>query len=592
MIAFLNYLVEANLGLCLFLIAYGIFLAKETDFQLKRGFMLIAMMGSLTFPLLHLGTVSPVMPSLGNFVPATWLPEVEVYGDGVSAGEVTTSYSIWYFIFMFYSAGVGAFFILFVVRLMRLLVMISRADTSRQDQYIVVESNENRSTFSFFRFIFIGQADRLSPDEKQLIIAHEHVHSKQLHSIDILLVNLLSIAFWFNPFIRIYKKIFIQLHEFEADARAVSNRDVNDYCSLLAKVALLSADFPLANHFNNSLTVKRINMIRTLKSNIRHWKLAAMLALFAGFFIVVACQDQFSSDAVDVAKHSTMAIDLPAKVQLRLDELQQAHPERKFVVLEVDKEGMDKAESLNKKLALNNIDPSMITTVDVYKDAMDSQGTLRNFVIVEYNEQTNIIANQAQSVEQIFTIVEVTAEPSGGMESLVSFLQSNLKYPAESREAGKEGSVFVQFVVNTDGSLSDFTVLKSVDPLLDAEALRVAKSFPNWVPGKQNGNAVRQRFVLPISFKLNSSNTAPELKEVSEDLKVLSTTTERNGEKLVEGKVTDPEGNPLKGVNLVVVGTTKGTTTDTYGNFKLTVPQKGGQIAASFVGYKTHLITF
>jgi hypothetical protein len=119
----------------------------------------------------------------------------------------------------------------------------------------------------------------------------------------------------------------------------------------------------------------------------------------------------------------------------------------------------------------------------------------------------------------------------------------------------------------------------------------VAQGLPNWLPGKQNGKTVRQRFVLPISFKLNGANTDLALREVTGVLKILSTTTEHNGEKIVAGKVTDPEGNPLKGVNLIIVGTTKGTITDTDGTFRLAVPEKG-KIVASFIGYETHVIDF
>ena len=77
-----------------------------------------------------------------------------------------------------------------------------------------------------------------------------------------------------------------------------------------------------------------------------------------------------------------------------------------------------------------------------------------------------------------------------------------MKYPKEALDQGKQGRVIVQFVVNKDGSISNDTIVRSVDPLLDAEALRVVRSMPNWTPGKQKGEAVRTRFTIPISFRL------------------------------------------------------------------------------------------
>ena len=91
----------------------------------------------------------------------------------------------------------------------------------------------------------------------------------------------------------------------------------------------------------------------------------------------------------------------------------------------------------------------------------------------------------------------------GGMQEMMKFLQQNIKYPKEAQEQGKQGRVIVQFVVNKDGSIVNDSIVRSVDPLLDAEALRVVRSMPNWTPGKQKGKPVRVRFTLPVTFHLN-----------------------------------------------------------------------------------------
>ena len=91
----------------------------------------------------------------------------------------------------------------------------------------------------------------------------------------------------------------------------------------------------------------------------------------------------------------------------------------------------------------------------------------------------------------------------GGMQELMKFLQTNIRYPKEAQERGIQGRVVVQFVVNKDGSICDEHVVRSVDPQLDAEALRVVRSMPNWEPGKQRGEKVRVRFTLPVTFRLN-----------------------------------------------------------------------------------------
>lgn len=105
--------------------------------------------------------------------------------------------------------------------------------------------------------------------------------------------------------------------------------------------------------------------------------------------------------------------------------------------------------------------------------------------------------------EQIFTIVEDDPEFPGGQGALMQFLQSNLRYPTMAREAGIQGTVFVTFVVERDGSITDVRILRGVGGGLDEEAIRVVRNMPRWTPGRQRGQAVRVQFNLPIRFVLN-----------------------------------------------------------------------------------------
>lgn len=110
---------------------------------------------------------------------------------------------------------------------------------------------------------------------------------------------------------------------------------------------------------------------------------------------------------------------------------------------------------------------------------------------------------KAEEQGEIFQVVEEQPMFPGGMQELMKFLQTSIRYPKEAQERGIQGRVVVQFVVNKDGSICDEHVVRSVDPQLDAEALRVVRSMPNWTPGKQRGEAVRVRFTLPVTFRLN-----------------------------------------------------------------------------------------
>lgn len=103
---------------------------------------------------------------------------------------------------------------------------------------------------------------------------------------------------------------------------------------------------------------------------------------------------------------------------------------------------------------------------------------------------------------KVFDVVEQMPSFPGGPAALMKYLSENMRYPAVAEENGIQGRVTVQFVVEKDGSVTDVRTMKSVDPALDREAERVVKSMPKWIPGKQNGTAVRVKYFVPVVFRL------------------------------------------------------------------------------------------
>lgn len=103
---------------------------------------------------------------------------------------------------------------------------------------------------------------------------------------------------------------------------------------------------------------------------------------------------------------------------------------------------------------------------------------------------------------KIFTVVEQMPMYPGGYGALMGYLRDNIHYPTVAAENGVQGRVVVGFVVERDGSITDVKILRGVDPSLDREAMRVVKSMPKWTPGKQNGSAVRVKYQVPVSFRL------------------------------------------------------------------------------------------
>jgi protein TonB len=127
---------------------------------------------------------------------------------------------------------------------------------------------------------------------------------------------------------------------------------------------------------------------------------------------------------------------------------------------------------------------------------------------VEITEETvieDIIVEEAPEEEvadEVFTIVEDAATPPGGYQAFYEYVGKRLKYPAQARRMGIEGKVYVQFVVDKDGSLTEVQAVKGIGAGCDEEAVRVLQSAPKWSPPKQRGKPVKQRIILPITFKL------------------------------------------------------------------------------------------
>jgi len=149
-------------------------------------------------------------------------------------------------------------------------------------------------------------------------------------------------------------------------------------------------------------------------------------------------------------------------------------------------------------LLLHAVDDNIVIT-DIIE--IDAEATVSTEV--EVREWTRpAVVEETIIEEEIFIIVEQTPEYPGGDEARLNFLRNNIKYPQMAREAGIQGTVFVGFVVEKDGSVTQVKVLRGIGGGCDEEAIRVTKLMPKWKPGKQRGKEVRVSYNMPIKFTL------------------------------------------------------------------------------------------
>ncbi|HMM12194.1 MAG TPA: energy transducer TonB [Bacteroidales bacterium] len=150
--------------------------------------------------------------------------------------------------------------------------------------------------------------------------------------------------------------------------------------------------------------------------------------------------------------------------------------------------------------------PQQVTVLTVVDDNTEVQDVKIN---VDVDQKTVIevyvppVKEEEEIVEQeIFTIVESMPEFPGGQQAMLEFIARNIKYPPLARESGIQGRVFVNFVVEPDGSVSNVKVIRGIGGGCDEEAVRVIQSMPKWTPGRQRGKPVRVSFNLPVRFTL------------------------------------------------------------------------------------------
>jgi protein TonB len=185
----------------------------------------------------------------------------------------------------------------------------------------------------------------------------------------------------------------------------------------------------------------------------------------------------------------------PVKVEVEQKVIEKVKSSVKFTAPEIKKDDEVKPEDEIKSqddLAKTN---TAIGTFDV-KGNDEAEG--------EVLKAKEVIADEKPKEEEtkVFDVVEQMPEFPGCAAALMKWLSDNIKYPSIAEENGIQGRVVCTFVVERDGSVTDIQVARSVDPSLDKEAIRVLKKMPKWIPGKQNGSAVRVKYTVPVTFRL------------------------------------------------------------------------------------------
>ncbi|NNL82095.1 MAG: hypothetical protein HKP28_01810, partial [Winogradskyella sp.] len=294
----MDYLLKASLLILIFYGFYKLFLQNETFFSHIRWFLLGGLILSLVIPLITIPIyVEALEPAAIISVP-----------NNITQGITTTTSSSlnWGEILSWaYSLVALALLVKLVIEFVSLLTLLRTDPLITDESLKIVKTSKDTPPFSFFRTIVVNP-EQFSDTDLDYILKHEEIHAKQWHSLDILLVKIITVLFWFNPIVWLYKKALVQNLEFIADDYATRKIDSKkDYQMLLLKASVPNQQFQLTTNFYNSLIKKRIIMLHKSKSqNVNTLKFVAILPVLALFLM------SFSTEEIITYPEDTLNADV------------------------------------------------------------------------------------------------------------------------------------------------------------------------------------------------------------------------------------------------------------------------------------------
>jgi len=428
---FILYLTESAGSLIILYMVYWLFLRRDTFFMMNRLYLLGMVFFSLMVPLIPI----PLLPSAQISDMIIMLEPVLISPEKVetiAAGNLQWIEIAW----VIYITGVVIFTSRFLVQLMQLYFITRRSGINRHKDLRLVFVDRGYSPFSFFNLIFIN--DKEIPDDSlETILAHERVHVKQAHSCDLLIVEILTILQWFNPFAWLIGRDLKSIHEFLADEGVLrSGMDRTNYQEMILNKTMGIQVNNLTNNFNVSLLKKRIIMMTKIRSSM--WTKIKFVLVLPAILLVIS-----------LLSASTTPVHLTGDNTGKPAVKQETH-------------ALPSGQQAGEK----------------------SPGTK-----APSNPDTNV-----------YSVVDKVPSFPGGQDACTKFILKNIRYPEEALKNGIKGTVFVTFIVKTDGTVTDVKIMRGIGGGCDEESLRVVSMMPKWIPGSIKGKPVNVAFVLPIKY--------------------------------------------------------------------------------------------
>ena len=530
------YFLKINVAIALFYAFYRLFFYKDTFFVWRRTALLCFFAVSAVVPLFNIQTWverQEPMVAVADLYATVVLPEITPTVQTETDGKLLMADGIG----MAYWAVAVLLAVRCLVQLAGIVRLARRCPTQKIDGTTVHLLPRPEGPFSFFHWIFVCPGTHTA-EELHEILTHECTHARQWHSIDVLIGELACIVCWFNPFAWLMKREIRTNLEYLADEKVLeTGHDSRTYQYHLLGLSHHKAAATIYNSFNVLPLKKRIMMMNKRRTRaigrtkyLMFLPLAALLMIVSNIEAVARATQKITTDVIeavtpvappDIQPQFENIVPLPQqdksdKVMYKGKIVDEAGNPQGDVQIITDRKFQSITTSTVNDKGEFRIETSPEASIVFLYKGKDAQilgwgwagnpETLakmdsNNMVIVLKPQQ--VINAPTDGDEDVFEVVENMPEfPDGGMPGLMKYLSANIRYPEAAHKDGTQGRVTVQFVVGKDGSIGNVSILRGVDPALDAEAIRVISGMPKWKPGTQKGEPVNVKYTVPVMFRL------------------------------------------------------------------------------------------
>ena len=521
---FLVYDLKVAVCIAVFYMFYRLLLSHETFHRVNRLVLLLTAVLSFILPLCVITIHETVTVAMS---------EVSVGKlQGAMVIDTDPAPPLWQSVLpILYIIGMTATLSHSLLSVMKVCLLIRRSEKHLQPDgtTICVTGNAAVAPFSWMRYIVMNRDDYEMHDAA--ILAHERGHIRLWHSLDVILVDLLTALQWYNPAMWMLRQDLRAIHEYEADGEVLSHGiSARQYQYLLISKATSIGGYSIANGINHSTLKNRIHMMTNMKSKSSHlWKLLALLPIIG---TALALNAHTVTEYVNEKPQTQQSVKKGRKagnmklnsqnIQVVTTESPSAEQDdgKTFKMQGIVKDKEKGEPVVGAIVKVGNTQKGVVTGIDGTFSIDVKKGDVVVAAYIGYESDAIVIKEpksnyvfvlqkDGTSSEKTFDVVEQMPQFPGGPATMMEFLKENIRYPEEAQKKGLQGRVVVSFIVRKDGSIDNCQVARSVDPLLDAEAVRVIRSMPNWTPGMQDGKAVAVRYNVPVSFRLDAVNDKP-----------------------------------------------------------------------------------